>query len=189
MRAALAATMVIALACPVAARDPLRPAELPSPDYAGQQYVDSRGCMFVRAGNGAEVVWVPRVTRDGTPVCGNPPSGRRVPVAEDGGAQPYTPDAGAEVAAAPAATSPAPAEASPGGYFVAVGSFGVIANSDRAEAKLRSLGYEVVRGRLQGGGSPLVTVFAGPFADASLAAKAREALRGSGFPDAMVIAP
>ncbi len=58
----------------------LRPAELPPASYAGQQYVDSNGCLFLRTGTGAETVWIPRVSRDGASVCGYPPSGRRVPV-------------------------------------------------------------------------------------------------------------
>ena len=66
----------------------ITPAELPPPDYAGQQYVDSKGCLFMRAGRTPESeVWVPRVTREGKPLCDNPPSGVRVPVVEDGGSE------------------------------------------------------------------------------------------------------
>ena len=166
--------------------EPLRPAELPPADYAGLQYVDTKGCMFVRAGTAAEVVWVPRVSRDGTPVCGNPPSGRRVPVAEEGATTAVVPEAASPQADA-AASPPVASESAPGGYFVAVGSFGVAANSDRAEEKLRALGYGVVRGRLQGGAATLTTVFAGPFADAEAAAAARASLRENGFPDAVLM--
>jgi cell division septation protein DedD len=195
MRKLAAAGLVLALAVPVVARDPIRPAELPPVDYAGQQYVDSRGCMFVRAGTAAEVVWVPRVSREGTPVCGNPPSGRRVPVVEEGAATAFAPEA--SLKAAPKARTnsdaeaspPVATEAAPGGYFVAVGSFGVATNADRADDKLRGLGYGVVRGRVQGGSATLITVFAGPFADAGAASAAREALRGNGFPDATVMGP
>jgi hypothetical protein len=195
MRMAVAAGLtLLVLAGEAPARDLIRPAELPPSDYAGQQYVDSKGCMFVRAGTGTEVLWVPRVSREGTPACGNPPSGRRVPVAEEVGVEVFdlkaSPKSGARAkAVAPAAADPAPEVAAPGGYFVAVGSFGVAANSDRAEARLRALGYGVVRGRLQGGAGTLITVFAGPFPDASAAAEARQALRDGGFPDATVMGP
>jgi cell division septation protein DedD len=188
MQRALVAGLILMLAGPGFAREPLRPAELPPADYAGQQYVDSNGCMFVRAGRSGEVVWVPRVSREGVPVCGNPPSGGRVPVAEETGAEPYAP--GEATGTAPkAATVAEPAPAATGTYFVAVGSFGIASNTDRAEARLRALGYSVVRGRVQGGSSTLTTVFAGPFADAAAAAAARAAILDNGFPDAVVMGP
>jgi cell division septation protein DedD len=169
----------------------LQPAELPPEDYAGQQYVDTRGCMFVRAGTEAKVLWIPRVSRDGGPVCGNPPSGRRVPVVEEVGVQPV-PEASASesatVATAPT-TDAVTAQPSTGGYFVAVGSFGMAENAERAEVKLLQMNYSVIRGRVQGGDGTLITVFAGPFADASQAEAARVALRDSGFPDATLIRP
>jgi hypothetical protein len=69
------------------------PAERPPSDYAGQQYVDSKGCLFLRAGPKGNETWIPRVTRDGLPICDQPPSGRRVPIAGK--------DAGADKAANP----------------------------------------------------------------------------------------
>ena len=69
-----------------AAADLTGPAETPPADYGGQQYVDSKGCLFLRTGPKGREVWTPRVTRNGEPICDHPPSGRRVPVAdEDGG--------------------------------------------------------------------------------------------------------
>lgn len=59
------------------------PAEVPPDDYAGQQYVDSKGCLFMRAGSKGDETWIPRVTRDGVPLCDKPPSGQRVPVADE----------------------------------------------------------------------------------------------------------
>ena len=169
----------------------VRPAELPPAGYAGLQYVDSRGCAFIKAGTDAKPVWVPRVSAGGAPMCGNPPSGNRVAIAGEAGADTkvFEPDA-APVAAAPAGKAK-PAEttvpAGAGEFVVAVGSFGVASNADKAVAKLTALGYPASRGSLQGGSSNLVTVFAGPFASAADAKAARDALRGAGFPDAVVL--
>jgi hypothetical protein len=62
------------------------PAEQPPGTYAGQQYVDSKGCLFMRTGPEGKETWTARVTRDGLPICDYPPSGQRVPVAKEGAA-------------------------------------------------------------------------------------------------------
>jgi hypothetical protein len=79
----LRATVVWLVLVGTATAELVLPAEVPPKDYAGQQYVDSKGCLFLRAGPKGDETWIPRVTRDGVPLCENPPSGRRVPVAED----------------------------------------------------------------------------------------------------------
>jgi len=123
------------------------PREQPPADYSANQYVDSAGCVFMRAGVGAAVTWVPRLNRERRLVCGYPPSRpggaaaavaaeplRPVPAApapaaavvpvQSPAAAPAPANAPAPTAAPPSAAIPAPtsaivAAAAPGGAAVA----------------------------------------------------------------------
>ncbi len=50
------------------------PAELQPLDFKGDQFVDSTGCVFIRAGFDGRDRWVPRVLRSKKLVCGFKPS-------------------------------------------------------------------------------------------------------------------
>lgn len=67
----------LALTLPLAAEslsDIGPPRELPPKGYTQQQYVDSRGCAYLRAGFGNDVRWVPRIGPDKAALCNATPT-------------------------------------------------------------------------------------------------------------------
>jgi hypothetical protein len=50
------------------------PAEYPPASFKGKQFVDSRGCIYIRAGIDGNVNWVPRVARNRKQLCGYKPT-------------------------------------------------------------------------------------------------------------------
>lgn len=77
------------------------PAEVPSAKFQGQQYVDSRGCVFMRAGLGGRTQWVARIGRDRKPMCSET-------TAREASARLAAPDAAASNPAAPVVVAAAP---------------------------------------------------------------------------------
>ena len=74
VRAAVFGLATIAPGAVVAQSSSILPAEFPPADFAGNQYVDSSGCAFIRAGISGNVTWVPRMTQQRNQLCGFEPT-------------------------------------------------------------------------------------------------------------------
>lgn len=180
---------------PALAQGSGQPAELPPQSYRGMQYVDSEGCAFLRAGTVQETLWVPRVSSGGKQLCGFPPSGNRVPVQGEPGAEEVVTksDAPSEEGETTAGTEVGTDAKSVDtasdvqGFLVAVGSFGFASNVEKAASGVRALGYPAIKGKMSAGEQGLVTVFAGPFGSVADAEDARAKIQAAGFPDALVM--
>ena len=72
--AVIVASTCVAMAQAQSLRNAGQPAEFPPSSYKSTQYVDSRGCVYVRAGISGNVSWIPRVTRARKQICGQSPS-------------------------------------------------------------------------------------------------------------------
>lgn len=72
--AVIGASTCVAMAQAQSLRNAGQPAEFPPSSYKSTQYVDSRGCVYVRAGISGNVSWIPRVTRARKQICGQSPS-------------------------------------------------------------------------------------------------------------------
>ncbi len=74
---ALAAYCVVSaapLAWAQSTENALLPAELPPETFKESQYVDSQGCVFIRAGVDGSVSWIPRVSASRKQICGQTPT-------------------------------------------------------------------------------------------------------------------
>jgi hypothetical protein len=75
--AALIATLTLLFTTSVSAQSlagSTVPAEFPPSSFKGNQYVDSKGCVFIRTGTSASTTWVRRMARNRQLICGFQPS-------------------------------------------------------------------------------------------------------------------
>ncbi len=75
----LVATLGLGAASAKSLRNAGVPAEFPPSSFTGKQYVDSKGCVFIRAGFSGAVTWIPRVSRSRQQICGQKPTFAKAP--------------------------------------------------------------------------------------------------------------
>ena len=74
LAAAIAVTCNLSGAAAQSSQGGLVPAEVPPSSYQGRQYIDSEGCVFIRADVDGSVVWVPRMNSSRKIICNHTPS-------------------------------------------------------------------------------------------------------------------
>lgn len=112
--ASVLATAAIVVSCGsgiAQAQNQTVPAEFPPDSFTGRQYVDSEGCVFIRAGIDGAVNWVPRMNRSKQQICGAQPtlSGNQIAAAQAPRAT--APETKPAPAPSTAAATPQPAQA------------------------------------------------------------------------------
>lgn len=70
----VAAALSVGMANARTLRNAAAPASFPPSSFKGKQFVDSKGCVYIRSGFTGAVNWVPRVTRSRKHVCGQNPT-------------------------------------------------------------------------------------------------------------------
>ncbi|MFV0244763.1 MAG: SPOR domain-containing protein [Qingshengfaniella sp.] len=149
------------------------PAEMPPPDFAGAQYVDSAGCLFTRADLGGRILWAGVAGPGGAPLCGQVPT--EIP-GRFSGALPAIP---------PNRSGTPPAFPGPGRY-IQIGAFVQPAKADDTARQLLDEGLGLFRQDLRHRGGTMRVLFAGPLAAGPELAAVLRQIRGLGFADAFV---
>lgn len=172
------------------------PAEAPPAEFPGAQYVDSRGCIFVRSKDDGREDWVPRIARSGQMICGAVPSLTTLagqtpqvrPMARL--AQATGGPAEGSDAAAGETTQPIPNIAGtpdPNGLpgrFVQAGSFRSEKTAQEAVQKIAGTGLPVTVKRWRRGRVYYQVVLAGPLHGTVAQERGVRIVQGEGFSDA-----
>ena len=70
----VAAALSVGMANARTLRNAAAPASFPPSSFKGKQFVDSKGCVYIRSGFVGAVNWVPRITRSRKHICGQKPT-------------------------------------------------------------------------------------------------------------------
>ena len=152
------------------------PAEAPPAAFKGRQFVDSTGCVFLRATISGKGQWLPLLAANDQPICAQVPTVGVKTAAPLPVAAPAVPPVADALAKQPA---PNPTPITAAQHWIQVGAFADQANAQALHRRLIAQGWSVGHAPILGG--KMIVVVVGPFAKPADLRAALARLRAAGF--------
>lgn len=150
--------------------------EAPPVGFKGRQFVDSAGCVFLRATVSGRGLWLPLLGVDDQPICSQTPT---VEVKAVATVPPVAPAVMPVAEAAVKKPAPKPAPITAAQHWIQIGAFANQANAQALHRRLIAQGWSVGQAPILGG--KMIVVVVGPFARPADLRATLDRLRAAGF--------
>lgn len=165
---------------PPSNKDIRGPANQPPPDYAGDEWVDRDGCIFLRTDGGK---WVPRMNINRTLICDKDAAetaavNQSIEINASPDLPPISIDPETGIVTEVIAGTPVPPS------FVQVGLYDNVAEGLAVRERFSSMGFPIVGGDVTPPDGRPMAVVLGPFNDEGFLNDALSTSKSLGFPDA-----